>query len=175
MDLDNCAAVTIRKETDPEEDPNTTNFPFTKTYDTDPVSPDTFTLQDDGIKSDDNVLFGTDYTVTEDLANIPAGWDLVSINCFVAGHPSSGVTPVINLMTGTVTFSIDNAADVLDCTYTNRARGTIIVEKITDDGTGSFEFTSSTLTPSPFTLTTTAAGRGRQGLGDLRRSRSRHL
>ena len=49
-------------------------------------------------------------------------------------------------------------SDVLDCTYTNRARGTIIVEKITDDGTGSFDFTSSTLTPSPFTLTTTAAG-----------------
>jgi hypothetical protein len=34
------------------------------------------------------------------------------------------------------------------------------VEKITNDGTGSFDFTSSTLTPSPFTLTTTAAGAG---------------
>jgi Prealbumin-like fold domain len=59
-----------------------------------------------------------------------------------------------------VTFAIDNAADILDCTYTNQARGTIIVEKITDDGTGSFDFTSGTLTPSPFTLTTTAAGAG---------------
>jgi hypothetical protein len=66
------------------------------------------------------------------------------------------VTPSI---TGaTVTFAIDNAADILDCTYTNRARGAIVVEKITDDGTGSFDFTSGTLTPLPFTLTTTAAG-----------------
>ena len=83
----------------------------------------------------------------------------------------------------TVTFAIDNAADILDCTYTNRARGTIIVEKITDDGFGAFAFTSSTLSPSPFILTTTAAGdagkdsepsptstrhvrRGRDGPGD---------
>jgi Prealbumin-like fold domain len=49
---------------------------------------------------------------------------------------------------------------VLDCTYTNRARGTIVIEKITDDGSGSFNFTSGTLTPSPFTLTTSAAGAG---------------
>ena len=55
------------------------------------------------------------------------------------------MTPTINGRT--VTFAIDNAADVLDCTYTNRARGTIIVEKITDDGIGAFDFTSSTLTP----------------------------
>ena len=43
------------------------------------------------------------------------------------------------------------------CTFTNRARGTIIVKKITDDGYGAFTFTSGTLT-SPFVLTTTAAG-----------------
>jgi hypothetical protein len=49
---------------------------------------------------------------------------------------------------------------VLDCTYTNRARGTIIVEKITDDGSGAFGFTSGTLSPSSFTLTTSAAGTG---------------
>ena len=160
VDLDNCAVVTIRKETIPEEDPNTTDFPFTKTYTTDPASPGTFTLQDDGVKSDDNVLFGNGYTVTETLADLPDGWDLVSIDCNVAGHPSSGVTPDININNGTVTFDIDNANDVLDCTYTNRARGAIIVEKITDDGSGAFEFTSGTLTPSPFTLTTTAAGAG---------------
>jgi uncharacterized surface anchored protein len=67
-----------------------------------------------------------------------------------------GVTPSIN--GATVTFDINNSADVLECTYTNRVRGTIVVEKITDDGFGSFDFTSGTLTPSPFTLTTTAAG-----------------
>ena len=49
-------------------------------------------------------------------------------------------------------------ADAVDCTYTNRPRGTIIVEKITDDGSGAFGFTSNTLSPASFTLTTTAAG-----------------
>ena len=66
------------------------------------------------------------------------------------------MTPGIN--GSLVTFAIDNAADILDCTYTNHARGAIVIEKITDDGNGAFEFTSSTLTPSPFILTTTAAG-----------------
>ena len=58
--------------------------------------------------------------------------------------------------------TLDSAAqiadDTLECTYTNRAAGSITVEKITDSGKGSFDFTSSTLTPSPFTLTTTDAG-----------------
>ena len=48
--------------------------------------------------------------------------------------------------------------DVLDCTYTNQARGTIIIEKITDDGLGAFNFTSTTSATATFTLTTTAAG-----------------
>ena len=82
----------------------------------------------------------------------------MDIDCNVAGHASVGVNPTIDVAAGTVTFAIGANTDVLDCTYTNRARGTIIVEKITDDGTGSFDFTSGTLTPSPFTLTTTAAG-----------------
>ena len=41
---------------------------------------------------------------------------------------------------------------------------------ITDDGTGSFDFTSGTLTPSSFTLTTTAqaaAGKDSQTFSDL--------
>jgi hypothetical protein len=42
------------------------------------------------------------------------------------------VTPVINVAEGTVTFDIDSASDVLDCTYTNRTRGKIVVDKVTD-------------------------------------------
>jgi hypothetical protein len=157
LSLNQCANVIIRKQTDPEEDPNTTSFGYTKNFPTDPTSANTFTLMDDGVKNyNGTVLPGTGYTVDEDV--IPAGWDLVDIDCDVAGHPSVGVTPVISVADGTVTFDIDANSDVLDCTYTNRARGTIIVEKITDDGNGSFDFTSNTLTPSPFTLTTTAAG-----------------
>jgi hypothetical protein len=152
VNLNQCATVIIRKQTNPEEDPNSTEFGYTKAFATDPATPDTFTLMDDGVQMYDNVLFGTGYTVTEDV--IPVGWDLESLDC----SASSGVTPVT--LGATVTFDIDATSDVLDCTYTNRARGRIIVEKITDDGTGSFEFTSGTLSPSPFTLTTTAAGAG---------------
>jgi Prealbumin-like fold domain len=150
VNITNCGTVIIRKQTDPDENPNTTQFGYTKSFGTDPATPNTFTLVDDGVKTFNNVLFGSSHTVVEDV--IPAGWDFASLDC----SASTGVTPSI---TGaTVTFAIDNAADILDCTYTNRARGAIVVEKITDDGTGSFDFTSGTLTPSPFTLTTTAAG-----------------
>ncbi len=114
---------------------------------------------DDGVKDyGQTVRQGANYVVDENV--IPTGWDLQNINCDVVGHPSSGVTPAIDVAAGTVTFAIDSPSDVLDCTYRNRARATIVVEKITDDGSGSFEFTSSTLAPSPFTLTTTAAGAG---------------
>jgi hypothetical protein len=152
VNITNCGTVIIRKQTDPEENPNTTQFGYTKSFGTDPSSPNTFTLTDDDSETFNNVLFGSGYSVVEDV--VPNGWDFVGVDC----SASTGVTPSIN--GATVTFAIDNAADVLDCTYTNQARGAIIVEKITDDGTGSFEFTSSTLAPSPFTLTTTAVGAG---------------
>jgi Prealbumin-like fold domain len=158
LNLNNCGSVTIRKETNPEENPNATNFGFSKTFTTQPSSLNTFTLQDDGVKTFTGVVQGNGYVVDEDV--IPAGWDLTGIDCNVSGHPSVGVTPTINVAAGTVTFNIDSASDVLDCTYTNRARGTIIVEKITSDGTGAFDFTSSTLSPASWTLTTTAAGAG---------------
>jgi Prealbumin-like fold domain len=152
VNITNCGKVVIHKVTDPASNPDTTRFGYTKAFGTDPASANTFTLGHGQSKTFTNVLFGSGYTVTEDV--LPAGWDFQSLNC----DASSGVTPTISA--ATVTFDIDSAADVLDCTYTNRARGTIIVEKITDDGAGSFDFTSATLTPSPFTLTTTAAGSG---------------
>jgi Prealbumin-like fold domain len=150
VNITNCGKVIIRKQTDPDENPNTTQFGYTKSFGTDPATGNTFTLTDDDDETFTNVLFGTGYTVTEDV--IPTGWDFFSLNC----SASTGVTPTIT--DETVTFAIDNSADILDCTYTNRARGAIIVEKITDDGFGAFDFTSGTLTPASFTLTTTAAG-----------------
>jgi len=153
--ITNCGSVIIRKVTDPPSDPSTTTFDYTKDFATDPASSDTFSLghgESTGTTFVGNVLFGTDLTVDE-TTPLPAGWDFVDVDC----SASTGVT--FDDDSGSeVTFTIDNSTDILDCTYTNRARGTIIVEKITDDGFGSFEFTSNTLTPSPFTLTTTAAG-----------------
>jgi len=125
LNLDNCGAVIIRKETDPDEAGNTTSFGFTKNFTTDPATGATFSLTDDDDETFSNVLQGTNYVVDE--STIPAGWDLTSINCSVAAHPSSGVTPTIDVAAGTVTFAIDDPADVLDCTYTNTARVKIIV------------------------------------------------
>ena len=155
IDLQNCGQVIIRKQTTPDEDPNSTVFDYTKAFLTDPASDDTFTLTDDGVQDyGATVLFGSGYTVVEE--DVPPGWVFDNVDCNVAEHPSSGVTPVIN--GALVTFAIDNADDVLDCTYTNQALGSIEVVKVTDDGFGSFDFTSGTLPDSAFTLTTTAAG-----------------
>lgn len=150
INITNCGTVIIRKQTDPEQNPNMTSFGFTKAFATDPSSANTFNLTDDGVQTFNNVLFGTGLTVSEDAP--PSGWTLQGVNC----SASTGVTP--SVVGATVTFAIDNANDVLDCTYTNQARGSIIVEKITDDGTGTFQFTSGTLTPASFSLTTTSAG-----------------
>ena len=113
INLQNCGQVIIRKQTIPDEDPNTTAFGYTKAFPTDPTTANTFTLTDDGVKDyGKTVLFGSGYTVTEDV--IPPNWVFVSLDC----SASSGVTPSI---TGaTVTFAIDADTDVLDCTYTNR-------------------------------------------------------
>jgi len=151
VDIRNCGKVIIHKQTDP--DGATATFGYLHNLQTDPPqTSNEFDLQDDGTQTFDTVLFGTGYTVEED--DLPAGWDFAGIDC----SASEGVTPSVDVFNRRVTFDIDDAADVAECTFFNRARGTIIVEKITDDGTGSFEFTSGTLTPSPFTLTTTAAG-----------------
>jgi hypothetical protein len=163
--INNCASVIIRKQTDPDENPNTTQFGFSKSFNTDPASANTFSLTDDGVQTyDKNVLFGNNLTVTEDLANLPVGWDFANVDC----SASSGVTPTIS--GALVTFSLDAENDVLDCTYTNRARATIIIKKITSDGQGSFDFTSNTLTPASWTLTTTgpgAAGADSRSFGNL--------
>ncbi len=112
IDLTNCGKVIIRKETIPEEDPNTTDFGYTKSFGTDPVTANTFTLQDDGDKMFTNVLFGSGYTVVEDV--IPTNWALHHIDCSAS---SIGVTPSIS--GATITFDIDADTDVLDCTYFN--------------------------------------------------------
>ncbi len=113
INLQNCGQVIIRKQTIPDENPNTTDFGYTKAFGTDPTSANTFTLRDDGVKDyGKTVLFGSGYTVTEDV--IPSNWAFVSVNC----NASTGVTPSIS--GAKVTFAIDSDTDVLDCTYSNQ-------------------------------------------------------
>ena len=167
VNITNCGTVIIRKETDPDEEPNTTSSATRRASTRDPATDEHIHADGRRRKTFNSVLFGTGYTVTETTSR-PDGTSTTSI-----ATASTGVTPTIN--GAKVTFDIDNAADVLDCTYTNRARGSIIVEKITDDGTGSFDFTSGTLTPAAVHADHYGSGSGRQGLRNLQRSRSRHL
>jgi hypothetical protein len=163
IDLQNCGNVIIRKQTIPDEDPNVTDFGYTKSFSTDPASANTFTLQDDGVKDyGDTVLFGSGYTVTEDV--IPANWEFVSLDCTAS---SAGTSFVV---TGTtVTFSIDSDTDELDCTYTNRRLlGAIEITKTRKhaaDGPGAhphagvdFVITGGSLPASGVTVTTGADG-----------------
>jgi Prealbumin-like fold domain len=131
--IQNCGNIIIRKQTDP--DGATGTFGYTTTGGLDPA---TFSLSDDGVQDYGSDVSAGAYTVTE--GDPTPAFDLVSINCTVTG--GAGSTFTTNL--GTRTVSIDlHAPDVVDCTYTNRQRGTIIVEKQTDpDGAaGSFTFT----------------------------------
>jgi hypothetical protein len=122
LSIDQCGAVIIRKVTIPASDPAAVQFGYTKAFNTDPATANTFTLGHGQSKTFDNVLLGSGYTVVEDV--IPTDWEFLSLDC----SASTGVTPGIN--GATVTFDIDSAADVLDCTYTNRQRlGAIKVTK----------------------------------------------
>jgi hypothetical protein len=123
LNLPNCGGVTIRKQTIPDEDPNTTSFGYTKSITTNPVTPNTFSLTDDGVKTFTNVVQGNGYTVNEDV--IPAGWAFTSVDC----SASTGVT-VDTSAAPLITFNIDAATDNVDCTYTNtRQLGAILVTK----------------------------------------------
>ena len=128
INLTNCGKVIIRKQTIPDESTNSTVFGYTKSFGTDPASANTFTLVDDGSKTYTNVLFGSNHTVTEDV--IPATWAFDSVDC----SASTGVTRTVS--GATVTFTIDAATDVLDCTYFNRRQlGALRILKNSTKGT----------------------------------------
>jgi hypothetical protein len=124
IDIANCGQVIIRKQTNPQLGSNSPDFNYTKSFATDPETTPTFSLKDDGVKDyGKTVLFGSGYTVNEDLP-LPANWEFVSLDC----SASTGVTPSISGRT--VTFAIDADTDVLDCTYTNKLNlGAILVTK----------------------------------------------
>ena len=146
VDLQNCGSIVIKKETDPEENPNAGTFGYTTTGG---LSPSTFSLQDDGTRTYSAVQAGQ-YTVTE---NDPTpAYDLTGLSCSVSTGGSS--TATTDLANRKVTIDL-KPAETVTCTYTNRKRGTIIVEKQTDPNglTDSFGFTAaSPLSPSTFSL-----------------------
>jgi hypothetical protein len=116
--ISNCGTVTIRKETAPDEDPNTTLFGFDRSFtvESDAEPPVlTFDLTDDDAESWDDVPFGTGYVVDE--STIPAGWALQSIDCSASNGYEAGDI-VTDVDAGTVAFDLASGQSV-DCTYTN--------------------------------------------------------
>lgn len=166
--LTNCGQVRITKQTDPDGD--TTLFDYTKSFNTDPATGNTFDLADGETETFTNVLFGSDYTVTE--GDLPAGWTFDDLICTASVGLEEGTDYVIDLATRTVTFDIDDEDDVLDCTFYNKALADLtIVKQVTDEPGGqAFGFSSPGLTPASFDLTPTgtgAAGEDSQAFSDI--------
>ncbi len=145
--VSNCGQLKVVKVTDPSPDPTNSSFGFHLDDGalTNSGIPKDFNLTNGG--SDTETVFaGSSYSVAENT--LPSGWDFVNASC----DNGSGT------LSGTSLTGISVAIDTLTtCTFTNRARGTIIIQKITDDQSGAFNFTSTTLPQLTFTLTTTAA------------------
>jgi Prealbumin-like fold domain len=135
VSIQSCGRIIIRKQTDPNG--ATGSFGFSTTGG---LTPATFSLSDDGVRDYGSSVPQGTYTVTE--GDPTPAFDLTSISCTVTGSGGSTYTPSL----GTRTVSINLApTDTVDCTYTNRQRGKIIVEKQTDpDGAaGNFTFTGT--------------------------------
>jgi hypothetical protein len=122
VNISNCGQVIIRKETDP--DGATDLFNFNKSFPTIPASTDTFDLADGESQDYPGVVVGSGYTVDEDLATLPDGWEFVNVDC-----SDSSANTDYTVTAENVTFDIA-AGDVLDCTYNNRQQqGAILVTK----------------------------------------------
>ena len=117
------AKIIVKKETNPDGD--TTSFSFTANYDA-----DGFSLKDGEQNNSGDLDPGT-YSVSE---TVPAGWDLTSSPC-VSSKGDSETAANISLQAG----------ETVTCTFYNRKRASLTVEKQTnpDGASGSFTFTGT--------------------------------
>jgi Prealbumin-like fold domain len=122
VNIANCASVIIHKQTVPDGD--TQEFGFTRTYVTDPAGSTTFSLKDGETQDDSDIaLFGSDKTVSEDAVTA-AGYSFVNVDC------SAGNVVPDSIVGQVVTFDLDAASDVLECTFNNKKEeGSIKVVK----------------------------------------------
>src|SRR5207302_1893244 len=105
------AKIVVKKITDPRPDPTNSSFTFAAGGG---FSPTSFSLKNGEQTTYSNLLPGSSYNVAE---TVPAGWDLSSSTC----DDGSQVT------------AIDvSAGETVTCTFTNRAKGKIIVKKVTN-------------------------------------------
>ncbi len=117
------AKIIVKKETNPDGDSQV--FSFTANYDA-----DGFSLSDGQQNNSGDLDPGT-YSVSE---TVPAGWDLTSSPC-VSSKGDSETAGNISLQAG----------ETVTCTFYNRKRASLTVEKQTapDGAAGSFTFTGT--------------------------------
>ncbi|MEG3616260.1 SpaA isopeptide-forming pilin-related protein [Isoptericola haloaureus] len=115
VNISNCGKLAVTKVTDPTGVTDT--FDFTTTGG---LTPSSFTLGDGETQSYTDVFEGT-YTVTEDPE---APGELDSIVCDSGDWSVADRTVTVNL----------EADDDITCTFTNSLYGSILVEKVDDDG-----------------------------------------
>jgi hypothetical protein len=127
VDIRNCGEIIIDKVTVPSGDPQSFNFTLTGGPSNLNQS---FSLTDAATPhSSGNILAGSGYSAAETVP-LPSGWDLTNTVC-------SDGSPVTNIDV--------SVGEVVTCTFTNTARGHILVDKVTDP--------SGDTTSFPFTLT----------------------
>jgi hypothetical protein len=124
LNINNCGTIKVKKVTDPNPDPTDTSFSFTAGGGLDPTS---FSLKNGGTQTYTGVNPGSGYSVAE---TVPSGWDLTSSTC-------DDGSPVSNIDV--------SPGETVTCTFNNRARGHIIVKKLTtpSGSSQSFEFDPS--------------------------------
>lgn len=138
VSINNCGTIVIKKVTIPSPDASNTSFPFTLTGGPSALNK-SFSLVNGGSNTTSGVKQGSGYVATE---TVPAGWTLTSATC-------DDGSPVTN---------IDVAAgETVTCTFTNTAKATLTIKKVTspnpDASDTSFGFTAqSPLSPATFSL-----------------------
>ena len=122
VNITNCGTVIIRKESNPLG--ATESFNFTHSIPTDPPGGNAFSLAASEHLTIEHVLAGGSYWVAEDDPSA-LGFELTDIDCS-AGVPVTEAS-VANRK---ITFDV-GVGEIVDCTFTNTALGTIVVEKQT--------------------------------------------
>lgn len=141
--------IVVEKQTDPDGSSQVFSFDGPGTFDPSLTDGQADTLE----------VAPGQYTVS---AIVPTGWMSTAVQCDDGGSaiPSTGDVP-----TATATYNVE-AGESVTCVFNNTQNGSIVVVKNTVGGDDTFEFTSATLSPSPFTVTT-SGNTGNTSFSDL--------
>jgi hypothetical protein len=121
-DISTCGSITVIKQTDPEDSPQTFDF----TLSPDPNSEGTQSLADNGTFTWSDLKENT-YVLSE--TNIPSDWNLAKITC------TEGANVTIDIGAGTATITLGLTEDV-SCTFTNTQKAQLTVVKVVNNNHG---------------------------------------